>query len=305
MDSHDVIVVGGSFAGLSAAMYLARARRKVLVLDSGLPRNRFSAHSHGVLALDGQPGPELLATARAQLAKYPTATQLGAEVRRVIRRDGPLLFEVHIESGERFEARRLILATGLVDLPPAIPGLEQRWGKSVFHCPYCDGYEFEGGPIGVLATLPLSVHFVKIVADWGKTTLFTNRVIEVDEGERSLLASKGIDVRDEAVVSLEGGLDGRLERVRLEGGESVPLRALFIGTIFRQASTLAQELGCELLESPRGPLVKTDESKQTTIPGVYAAGDMARPTHSIPFAVSDGATAGTSAHQSLVAEQPD
>jgi len=304
MSGADVIVVGGSFAGLSAAIYLARARRRVLVIDSGLPRNRFSAHSHGVLALDGRPGSELLGAARAQLARYPTVTQIGGEVQRVVADDRSLSFEVHTTAGERFVSRRLILATGLVDQPPNVPGLPERWGKSVFHCPYCDGYEFGSGPLGVLATGPLSVHFATIVADWGATTLFTNQVIEVDEAERSRLARRGIRVEDGAVAALEGSPEGGLDRIRLRGGGSVPARALFVATLYRQGASLAREMGCEIVEGPRGPLVKTDEGKLTSVPGVYAAGDMARPTHSIPFAVSDGATAGTSAHQSLVAEEP-
>jgi thioredoxin reductase len=299
----DVIVVGGSFAGLSAAMYLARARRKVVVLDSGRPRNRFSVHSHGVLALDGRRGSDLLRVARAQLAKYHTATLVRGEVRHVVRRDAPLSFDAETENGDHHTSRRLILATGLVDQPPSIPGLEERWGKSVFHCPYCDGYEFGGGPIGVLATVPLSVHFAEIVADWGTVTLFTNRAIQVDDAQRASLRRRGIRLEESAVSSLEGTLDGRLERVRLDGGRAIPTRALFVATLYRQAASFAQDLGCEFVENPRGSLVKTDESKLTTVPGVYAAGDMARPTHSIPFATSDGATAGTSAHQSLVMEE--
>jgi thioredoxin reductase len=300
----DVIVVGGSFAGLSAAMYLARARRKVVVLDSGRPRNRFSAHSHGVLALDGRRGSELLRLARAQLAKYPTATLVRGEVRHVVRRrDRPLSFDAEVGNGDHFSSRRLILATGLVDQPPSIPGLQERWGKSVFHCPYCDGYEFGDGPIGVLATVPLSIHFAEIVADWGTVTLFTNRAIQVDDAQRASLRRRGIRLEESPVSSVEGTSDGRLDRVRLEGGRAIPTRALFVATLYRQGATFAKDLGCEFVDNPRGSLVKTDEAKLTTVPGVYAAGDMARPTHSIPFAASDGATAGTSAHQSLVMEE--
>jgi thioredoxin reductase len=300
----DVIVIGGSFAGLSAAMYLARARRKVVVLDSGRPRNRFSAHSHGVLALDGRRGSDLLRVARAQLSKYPTARLIRVAVQHVVKSDRPLSFDVETAAGERLASRRLILATGLVDQRPSIPGFEERWGKSVFHCPYCDGYEFGDGPIGVLATAPLSIHFAKIVADWGKVTLFANRAIQVDEAERVNLRRRGIRLEESPVSALEGPPDGRLERVRLQSGRAAAVHAIFVATLYRQGSTFAEDLGCELVGNPRGPLVKTDESKLTTVPGVYAAGDMARPTHSIPFAASDGATAGTSAHQSLVMEEP-
>lgn len=300
----DVVVVGGSFAGLSAAMYLARARRRVVVVDSGRPRNRFSANSHGVLALDGQPGSEILRYARTQLEAYQTATLVNAEATRITRHGGRDSFEVETKTGEHFASRRLVLATGLVDQRPSIPGLDERWGKSVFHCPYCDGYEFGGSPLGVLAILPLAVHFAKIVADWGKVTLFAQRAIEVDESERASLARRGIRLEETPISSLNGTPDGRLERVILEDGRAIPIRAMFLATRYHQGASFAQELGCELLETPRGPLVRTDEGKLTTVAGVYATGDMARPTHSIPFAVSDSAIAGTSAHQSLVSEQP-
>jgi len=299
----DVIVVGGSFAGLSAATYLARARRRVLVFDTGRPRNRLSVHSHGVLALDGERGSDLLRIARTQLVKYPTARQMTADVHRVARRKEEPAFEVETRKGDRYAARRLILATGLEDQLPEIPGLGERWGRSVFHCPYCDGYEFAPGPIGVLATVPQSVHFAEIVADWGALTLFTNSALTVDAEGRERLMRRGIRLVEDRVAALEGSADGRLERIRMERGTTVAIRALFIATLYRQAAPFARDLGCEIVENPRGQLVKTDESKQTTVPGVYAAGDMARPTHSIPFAAADGATAGTSAHQSLVTQE--
>jgi thioredoxin reductase len=302
VEMEDVIVVGGSYAGLSAAIYLARARRKVLVIDRGLPRNRFSSYSHGVLCHDGRPGSEILETARTQFSKHPTAEFRSAEVRSIVNRPGPLSFEVETSGGDRFLGRHLILATGLHDERPPIEGLEERWGKSVFHCPYCDGFEFGGGPIGVLATLPLSIHFAEIVAEWGDLTLFTGGKVSVEGPEKSRLIQRGIRIVDTPVAALEGDSDGRLAGVRLEGGGRVPIRALFIATLFRQSAPLARDLGCEIVQTPRGPIVKTDESKLTTVAGVYATGDMARPTHSIPFAASDGATAGTGAHQSLVVE---
>ena len=303
MDQQEVVVVGGSFAGLSAALYLARARRRVLVLDSGAPRNRFAAHSRGVFALDGRPGSELLETARSQLASYSTARFVATKVRRVSKAAANARFEVETEDRMTFECRRVILATGLVDEIPGIPGMEARWGTSVFHCPYCDGYELGGGPIGVLATLPLSVHLAKIITDWGKVTLFTNGTIRLDASDRAGLSRNAVDIEEGKVAALEGSSEGTLDYVHLSDGRKVEAKALFIATLYRQAAPFASELGCELVENPRGILVKTDESKMTTVPGVYATGDMARLTHSIPFATSDGVTAGVAAHQSLIAEE--
>lgn len=302
MDEVDVVVIGGSFAGLAAALYLARARRPVVVLDSGLPRNRFASQSHGVFALDGRPGVELLSTARSQLAAYPTARFVNSRVRAVSRQQGFDHFSVESEDKQVFRARRLILATGLKDTIPEIPGINHRWGTSVFHCPYCDGYEAGRGPLGVVATLPLSIHFAKIVAEWGPVTFYVNRAIDIEDSDRADLARRGIEVEDRPVAALEGPSDASLEFVRLADGARRPVKALFIVTLYRQAAPFASDLGCAMVETPRGPLVQTDDTKLTTIRGVYAAGDMARPTHSIPFATADGVTAGVSAHQSLILE---
>ncbi|HVH15343.1 MAG TPA: NAD(P)/FAD-dependent oxidoreductase [Candidatus Angelobacter sp.] len=298
----DVIIIGGSFAGLTAALYLARARRDVLVIDSGEPRNRYSAHSHGVFALDGQPGSELLATAKSQLLKYPTARFVSKKASRASKKQG--FFEVETEGDkERFQSRRLILATGLVDELPSIPGLRERWGKSIFHCPYCDGYEIEGGQIGVIATRPLSVHFAKLITDWGDVTLFTNGAITMDQDSRDGLTRKGVRIEERKIVGIDGPLVDALDGVNLIDGSRVSLKAIFIASLFRMGAPFARDLGCVHTHTPRGDLVQTDESKMTSIPGVYAAGDMSRTTHSIPFATADGVTAWVSAHQSLVMEE--
>lgn len=301
-EQQDVIIIGGSFAGLAAAMYLARARRRVLVFDNGEPRNRFSTHSHGVFALDGQAGSELLKTAKSQLLTYPTARFEAKKVSRV-RKKGDF-FEVETEKGqEHFQSRRLILATGLIDELPNIPGLRERWGKSIFHCPYCDGYEIGGGPIGVIATLPLSAHFAKLITDWGEVVLFTNDTITLDQDSRDGLAKKKVRIEDEKVVRIDGSSTNTLDAVVLGDRSKIRVKAIFIATSFRMAAPFAQDLGCTLTHTPRGDIVQTDESKMTNIPGVYAAGDMARLTHSIPFATSDGVTAGVSAHQSLFLDE--
>ena len=185
---------------------------------------------------------------------------------------------------------------------PEIPGLRERWGKSIFHCPYCDGYEIGGGQLGVIATLPLSVHFAKLITDWGDVTLFTNGAITLDQDSRDGLTRKRVRIEERRVVGIDGPLDG-LDGVRLSDGSKVSLKAIFIASLFRTAAPFARDLGCAHTQTPRGDLVQTDESKMTSVPGVYAAGDMARTTHSITFATSDGVTAGVSAHQSLVMEE--
>ena len=177
--TEDAIIVGGGFAGLSAALQLARARRRITILDTGEPRNRFAAHSHGFLAQDGRPGRDILADARRQLAAYATVTFRDVPAERL---DGEKdAFSVVTGDDGRIAARRVLLATGFEDQLPDIPGLAERWGKTVLHCPYCHGYEVGGGPIGVLARTAEAARFAAVVADWGNVTLFTNAVPEPDD----------------------------------------------------------------------------------------------------------------------------
>jgi len=294
---YDAIIVGGSFAGLSAALQLARARRNVLVVDAGLPRNRFASASHGVLGHDGKPGGQLLAEARQQLLAYPTAKIFSGRVD-----GGEAGFVVEAEDGMRwFTGRRLLLATGVADVLPEIPGLRERWGRTVVHCPYCHGYEIGGGAIGVLGTGPMSVHQAQMFADWGDVTLFTQGVVEVSPEEHGLLAARKVRVEPTPIAELEGAAPA-LDGVRLQDGRRVAIKALLVGTQVRMASPLAEALGCAFDDSPFGPIVRIDAWGTTSVAGVYAAGDMARVPHSITFAMASGVAAGIRLHSSLITE---
>ncbi|CAN7555161.1 NAD(P)/FAD-dependent oxidoreductase [Polaromonas sp. LjRoot131] len=297
---YDAIIVGGSFAGLSAALQLARARRQVLVIDAGLPRNRFASESHGVLGHDGKPGSQVLAEARQQLQAYPTVQIFNGRVSRVD--SGEAGFVVEAEDGMRwFTARRLLLATGVADVLPEIPGLQERWGKTVVHCPYCHGYEIGGGAIGVLGTGPMSVHQAVLFADWGEVTLFTQGVVAVSAEEQALLAARKVRVEPSPIAELQGTAPA-LDGVLLRDGRRVAIKALLVGTQVRMASPLAAALGCAFDDSPFGPIVRIDAWGLTSAPGVYAGGDMARVPHSITFACAGGVAAGIGLHASLVME---
>jgi thioredoxin reductase len=297
---HDAIIVGGSFAGLSAALQLARARRNVLVIDAGLPRNRFASESHGVLGHDGKPGAQLLAQARQQLLAYPTAKVFSGRVSRV--QSGEAGFVVEAEDGLRwFTGRRLLLATGVTDVLPEIPGLRERWGQTVVHCPYCHGYEIGGGSVGVLGTGPMSVHQAQMFADWGDVTLFTQGVVEVSAEEHALLAARKVKVEASPVAELQGA-GPSLEAALLQDGRRVAIKALLVGTQVCMASPLAGALGCAFDDSPFGPIVRIDAWGATSVDGVYAAGDMARVPHSITFATAGGVAAGIRLHASLITE---
>lgn len=296
---YDAIVVGGSFAGLSAATQLARARRPVVVVDAGRPRNRFSTHAHGVIGQDGSSPSEILNRARAQVAAYPAATIVHGDV-VAAETTSDRGFAARLADGTELTGRRLLLATGVRDVLPAIPGLVERWGKTVVHCPYCHGYEIGGGRIGVLATGPVSLHGAWLVADWGEVTLFTDDTLALDPAQRAMLRERGVTVEPEPVVELVGTAPA-LDGVRLRSGRVVSVRAMFVAAPLEMTSPLAERLGCAFDDGPLGAIVRTDPLKQTTVPGCYAAGDNARIMQSITFAVADGMLAGVGMHQSLIA----
>jgi thioredoxin reductase len=294
---YDAIIVGGSFAGLSAGLQLARARRNILVIDEGQRRNRFSSHSHGFLGQDGREPAAIVAEAKAQLLAYPSVDWRDARVNGAQPEEGG--FSVADSGGEQHRARRLLLATGVRDELPAIPGLRERWGKSVLHCPYCDGYELGGGKLGVLASGSFSALKASLVADWGEVTLFLNGEAEPDAEALAMLERRGVAIERVPIVAAEG--DGTaMTGLRLADDRLAPVKALFVAGGIRPASPLAKDLGCTFDDGPFGPLLRVDGMKQTSIPGIYAAGDAATGRHSVALAVADGVVAGTGLHMSLL-----
>lgn len=295
---HDAIIVGGSYAGLNAAMPLARARRRVLVIDDRRPRNRFASHAHGVMGRDGVPGSEIAAEARAQVAAYPTAVFRSGEAVDVRRIDRG--FEVRLADGTSALGRRVVLASGVQDATPDLPGVRERWGRTVLHCPYCHGYEIGGGPIGVLGAGPMSVHQAVLIADWGQVVMFVEG-LSLTPDDEALLARRGVILERTRVAALEGpGV--KLDGARMVDGRLVPLKAVFIGARVSLTGDLADRLGCELEETPMGMLIRTDAMKETSVPGIFAAGDAARAMSNVTFAAADGMMAGIGLHRSLVEE---
>lgn len=292
----DAIIVGGGFAGLAAATYLARARRNVVVIDTRQPRNRFTDASHGFLGHDGSDPQQILATARRQVMAYPTVRMIdGKATGAGVADDG---FSVTLGNGEALTARKLILAFGLRDSLPPIPGVQERWGKTVLHCPYCHGIEFSDRQLGVLYRTPMSVHQASIVAEWGPVTLYLNGH-DLDAEGAELMAQRGVRVEAAKVTGLEGERTA-LSSVVLDDGRRSAVNALYIAPQSCLSSPLAEQLGVVIEQGPVGPMIRTDAEKMTTVPGVYAAGDIARAPHSVSWAVADGVTAGTSAHRALV-----
>ena len=293
----DFAVIGGSYAGLAAALQLARARRQVLVVDAGRRRNQcvddHHGHAHGFLTQDGRAPGAIAEEARTQLRRYPSVQWLDglAEDARVAA-DGRLEFRV---GAVTVSAGRLILALGVRDELPPVPGLAERWGRSVFHCPYCHGYEMDRGRIGIIAASPLAQHHGLMLPDWGEPTLFLNGTYAPGDEELDAFARRGTRVEPTPIARIEGHAD-----VVLQDGRTLTMSGLFTQPRTSLSSPIAAQLGCAMEEGPMGPFIKVGPMQDTSVPKVFACGDAARAAGSVTLAVSDGAMAGLGAHRSTM-----
>ena len=290
-------VIGGSYAGLSAALQLARARRNVTVVDAGLRRNRFvdeaGGASHGFLSRDGMAPGAIAAEARRQLLCYPTVRWLdGIADEATHGDDGQFIFRV---GQERVAAARLVLATGVRDELPKVPGLAERWGRSIFHCPYCHGYELEAGPIGIIASSEVAHHHAIMLPDWGAPTLFLNDAYRPTGDDMAAFARRGTKVEAARIVRIEGVAD-----VVLADGRTLTMNGLFTQPHTHIASPVAVQLGCTLMQGLTGAFIHVDAMQQTSVPNVFACGDAARAAGNVASAVADGAMAGVAAHRSTM-----
>ena len=294
----DVIIIGGSFAGLAAALQLGRARRKVTVLDTSLPRNRFAGHSHGLLGHDHKPPLDILAEARQQLKRYPTVRLIRARAESV---SGAIDdFSVVTDDGETLRARRLILSYGIVDEMPDIPGFAESWGASIVPCPYCDGFEVAGQHWGLIWSSPQSHNSAKLFHDWTDTlTVFTNGH-ELLPDIRADLARRNLPVVDGRITGIVRHGDHNAT-VKLDSGPDVEVDILFAHPRNKPSTGLHASLGLATVNTPTGIVLKVDERRETSTPGIYAAGDLANPAMaSVTTAISQGALAAISAQQSML-----
>lgn len=297
---YDVIIIGGSFAGLSAALPLARARKNVLVIDAGLRRNRFATHSHNFLTQDGHEPASIIANAKQQLEKYSSIAWLNASVIDI--QDVINHYEVFTKAENNnyttFQTEKIIIATGVKDELPQIDGLAERWGKSIFHCPYCDGYELNLGQIGMLYSGAHSLHMALMLPDWGNTTLFLNDAVLIDAIEpaiRDQFKQRHVKLDTRKIAKIQNHCE-----LKFENGDQTQLDGLFISTFMRIQSPWVRKLGLDIDSNEYGEALLTNTLKQTNLNNVYACGDITRSGGSVAFSVADGAMAGVAVHKSFV-----
>ena len=292
---YDVIIAGGGPAGLSAALVLGRCRRKVLVCDAGTPRNAASSALHGYLTRDGIPPLELLRLGREELRPYGVEFR-NATVTDVVR--GPEQFEVTIEGGERVRAQSVLIATGVRDDLPSVPGIDECYGISVHHCPYCDGWEHRDKAIAVIGHGGGAAALALSMKTW------TDSVVLCTGGPPRLRRDQRGQLRDHAITVHEDAIDrvvhvnGQVREIRLAGGSRIPCDAIFFSGRQSQQSTLAQRLGCEFT---RKGTVKTDHLGETCVPGIFVVGDASRDVQFVIVAAAEGAKAGVAINKALQA----
>jgi thioredoxin reductase len=296
---YDVIIIGAGPAGLSAALILGRCRRTVLVCDNGKPRNAASRALHGYLTRDGIDPRDFRSVGRSELARYETVHLMNIAAADA-RCEARGRFTVTLADGSIARSRKLLVATGVCDNLPEIDGIEELYGRSVFHCPYCDGWELRDQPIAIYGKALRGVGLSLELTVWSRDlVLCTDGPGEIDDEDRARLARNGIHVREERVIALEGH-DGILERIIFDAGEPLARRAMFFTTGQFQRSELATRLGCEV--NDKGT-VRTGKYESTHLPGLYVAGDASRAVQWVIVAAAEGAEAAFAINTDLIAEE--
>ncbi|RSK29888.1 NAD(P)/FAD-dependent oxidoreductase [Hymenobacter metallilatus] len=291
----EVLIVGGSYAGLAAALSLGRALRSVLVLDSGQPCNRQTPRAHNFLTQDGEHPAVIRAQGLAQVQQYPTVS-FRQDMALHIQKDGPE-FVVTTESGQRIAARKLIFASGIRDMLPTLPGFAECWGISVLHCPYCHGYEVRGQALGVLSNGEPGYLQARLIRNWTPhLTLFTNGPSTLDATQTRQLYEQNIALVETPIQAVEHS-QGRLHHLLLQNEVAVPLAAVFTHVPFEQHTALPARLGCAFTSAGH---VQVDDWQRTSVPGVYAAGDATTPMRSVANAVAAGTKAGAFVNHELL-----
>ncbi|GAB3189902.1 NAD(P)/FAD-dependent oxidoreductase [Nesterenkonia suensis] len=304
---YDALVIGGGPAGLSAAVALGRSLRRVLIIDAGAPRNRFASHMHTVLGHEGIDPAELLRRGRQEALSYGADLVTGrvSRLAESTGEAGPTSLVATLEDGRTVFGRVVIAAGGLSDDLPEIPGLAERWGRSVLHCPYCHGWEVRGQRIGVLATSPLALHHAELLRQWtDRLTFFSAGAGELPEETAARLRSRGVTIETVEVAAVEGQ-GSALSSVALADGRHVPVDALFTLGALRPHDEFLAGFELERAPSPMGDVLTVDATGRTSHPRIWAAGNLASPGANVVVAMSAGTMAGAGANMALVSEDFD
>ncbi|NID10023.1 NAD(P)/FAD-dependent oxidoreductase [Fibrella aestuarina] len=295
--AYDVLIIGGSNAGLSAAMLLGRSLRRVLVIDAGKPCNRQTPHSHGFLTRDGETPATMSAIARDQAGKYPTVQFLADTVVSAAQADHG--FTVTTTSGASFSARKLLLSTGVADIMPDLAGFADCWGISVLHCPYCHGYEVHSQPLGILANGEMGYELATLIQHWtDQLTLYTNGPSTLDDTQRQTLEQLHIPIIETPVDALEHE-SGQLTALRFTDGTRAHPTAIFARVPFQHHTDIADQLGCAMTKNN---LIQASEFGETNVPGLFAAGDITNPFRQVAIAIANGSKAAAWINRELIAE---
>jgi thioredoxin reductase len=293
----DVIIIGGSYSGLSAAMSLGRSLRQVLVIDSSLPCNRQTPHSHNFITQDGEKPAVISAKARLQVELYKTVQFYNGLAIKAIKKENG--FEISTESGEVFTARKILFATGVKDLLPEIKGFADCWGISVLHCPYCHGYEVKNEKTAIIANGEMAFDFAKLISNWTKDLkLCTNGKSTLTLEQTKTLNKNGVQIFEEEIDSFEHD-EGYIKNILFKNQEKIAVKAIYSRVPFEQHSSLPKDLGCDINEQG---LLKVDLIQKTNLVGVYASGDSTTQMRSVAIAVSTGSFAGAVINKELIDE---
>lgn len=300
---YDVVVIGGGIAGMSAALILGRTRRKVLVLDGGAPRNLPAAHAHGLVTRDGAPPLELLAQARRDLEAYPNVEVIGVEAAGASGQVGE--FEIELCDGGTVTARRIVLATGVRDSLAPVDGLQEFWGRGVYHCPFCHGWEVRDRTWAVLGDTPRAYERLALYRGWAsELILLTNGPTSLDDEDRARIEAMDVTI-DERVIDRVEAIGDEALTVLFDDGSVLTAGALFVAAVQEQRSHLPEELGCKIEATPPmgSSFVQVDAmSSETSVAGVYGVGDMAGQMQSLIMAAASGARAAYHTTHSLAME---
>jgi thioredoxin reductase len=296
-EKFDVIIIGGSYSGLAAGMALGRALRKVLIIDSGKPCNRYTPHSHNFITHDGRAPEEITKLAKQQVEKYQTVKILNGLALHAEKKDN--LFYVSTGPNASFTATKLIFATGIRDLMPDIPGFEECWGKSVIHCPYCHGYEVRNERTGILGNGEYAFEFASLISNWtNDLAVYSNGKSTLTEEQARKLTQHNISIIEDEIERLEHR-NGYLQRIIFKNAKSATVKAIYSRPLFVQHSNIPESLGCEMTSDG---YIKIDSAQKTTVPGVFACGDNTTRMRTVANAVAMGTSVGMMVNKELILE---